>query len=178
MTLYAMQPYYRAARQNITVTSLLVYSKFFKLLSAVVNSFKLLFHTCFRQQSRFPKSNPSKLYVTTDFMKHPERFEFGLLSTGLRISVRQLDFTPVLQVYYQCTQRAKLGCGSLCHVVYHHVGTALLYTNGEPHNHIEYNSILNSNPPPANVAISNLNVQVRLKRRQRLLFNILAVCQN
>ena len=46
-------------------------------------------------------------------------------------------------------------------MVYHHVGTALLYTNGEPHNHIEYNSILNSNPPPANVAISNLNVQVR-----------------
>ena len=47
-------------------------------------------------------------------------------------------------------------------MVYHHVGTALLYTNGEPHNHIEYNSILNSNPPPANVAISNLNVQVRV----------------
>ena len=74
-----------------------------------------------------------------------------------------LDYLNLIspQVYYQCTQRAKLGCGSLCHVVYHHVGTALLYTNGEPHNHIEYNSILNSNPPPANVAISNLNVQVR-----------------
>ena len=60
--------------------------------------------------------------------------------------------TYIFQVYYQCTQRAKLGCGALCHVVYHHSGTALLYTNGEPHNHIEYNTLLGRNSA-ANVAI-------------------------
>ena len=59
----------------------------------------------------------------------------------------------LLQVYYQCTQRAKLGCGALCHVVYHHSGTALLYTNGEFHNHVEYSGLLNKQPP-ANVAIN------------------------
>ncbi|XP_063681329.1 uncharacterized protein LOC134816423 [Bolinopsis microptera] len=82
------------------------------------------------------------------------------------------------KVYYQCTQRAKLGCGSLCHVVYHHVGTALLYTNGEPHNHIEYNSILNSNPPPANVAISNLNVQSQVALLQKIVSSASSVCSS
>jgi len=80
------------------------------------------------------------------------------------------------KVYYQCTQRAKLGCGALCHVVYHQNGTALLYTNGEQHNHSYHDALTGLKPnsnthkvgSQQNVPVAPTTAPVRLREEWSL----------